>query len=108
MVADSGNVFDGTLKGCFFLSVCLFVCLFVYVAAEPQVMGPGSTNELPLSEIVQKNVTKKKFRKFSVKFVFLFLFLAIMVLRPIWSMPEKIWLSRPASLGGDRERTNST
>jgi hypothetical protein len=43
----------------------------------------------------QKNVDAKK------KFV------AIMAPRPIWSMPAKrgAW---PASLGGDRERTNST
>jgi hypothetical protein len=31
-----------------------------------------------------------------------------MVSRLIWSMPAKIWGARPASLGGDRERTNST
>jgi hypothetical protein len=61
-------------------------------------------------QISQKTISKKtNFRTISVKFFFNF-FLAIMVLRLIWSMLSKIWGggSRPAGLGGDEERTNST
>jgi hypothetical protein len=52
-----------------------------------------------------KNLTKNISENFPWNIFFKY-FLAIMVPRPIWSMPAKIWGSRPAGLGGDRERTN--
>jgi hypothetical protein len=53
----------------------------------------------------------KKFKKiFLVIFreIFFLIFLAICVPQPIWGMPAKIWGSRHAGLGGDRDCTNNT
>jgi hypothetical protein len=49
---------------------------------------------------MEKCYKKNRQKKLANKF-----FLAIMFLRPIQSMPAKIWWV-PAGLGGDRERTN--
>jgi hypothetical protein len=59
-------------------------------------------------KIPKKIFKKKKNSEIFREFFFTF-FLPNGVLRPIWSMPAKIWGgSRPAGLGGDRDCTNST
>jgi hypothetical protein len=75
--------------------------------AANQIMSPSATGYVGFDHINQvktivitrwllryaisyKNVTKKKFRKFSVEFFFKF-FMAICVPQPIWGMPAKIW-----------------
>jgi hypothetical protein len=59
-------------------------------------------------KISRKKNLKKKFQKIFHEIFSSNFFLAIGVPQPIWGMPAKIWGSRPAGLGGDRDCTNST
>jgi hypothetical protein len=59
-------------------------------------------------KLIQKKI-QKKIQKIFREIFFSKFFWAITVPHPIWSMPAKIFGgARPAGLGGDRERTNST
>jgi hypothetical protein len=55
----------------------------------------------------KKNFTKKKFTKFSVNFFFILFCLSRFHIQ-FGACLRKIGGSRPAGLGGDRERTDST